>query len=416
MGGTATVAGQANANQQGLPFLPFSVARPQECDGSPQTYATGTDFIFTSKSGVEGMAEAIVFVLTLPVTPTIASGNKMVYSPMRSFFNEFKLSQGGQTYRDTHPYYYVLENAAMRYRRILNRVPSVGEEWATSQWATANLPPTSLPALTTGTAVTITYVMVIPLRKFRGSAAGMFPVGDATIPLRIELFSPTALAGSDPENNPFLITAGSSDTVAINSGSTIRCYLWYRTPLVYAASGSVAAPVVGTQWIHTRTQTPLTSVGSETYVAHRNLYPHDMIFHLIEDGNANANATTSPGNYLGMLGAGSISRYQFRLTSTDTVDDLDTAQKIQAWLYGWQMQWGLQLPDGLWPYVPILGEAGLGLYTDQDLQVLHQFPNFQVWQNTQTVFTVASGTSLNSSGTGLARITTLASYMSAVGW
>lgn len=416
MGGTATVAGQPGASQSGLAFLPFSTPRPQEMDGSPYTYATSTDFIFTSKSGVEGMAEAIVVVLTLPITPTIATGNKMAYSPLKSFFNRVVVSQGGQIYRDTHPIYYVLENAAMRRQRRLNFVPTFGEEWTASQWAAANLPPTSLPALTTATAATITYVMVIPLRKFRGSEAGMFPVGDATIPLRVELYSPTSLTGSDPENNPFLIHPGGTDSVAINSGSSVRCYLWYRTPLVYAGSGAVQAPVVGTQWIHTRTQTALTNVGSETYVAHRNLYPHDMIFHLVEDGNADPNATTGAGTYLGLLGAGSISRYQFRLTSTDTVDDLDSAQKIQAWLYGWALQWGVQPLDGLWPYVPILGEAGLGLYTDQDLQVLHQFPNFQLWQNTQTVFTTAAGTTLNSAGSGLARITTLSSYMSAVPW
>lgn len=402
---------QAAAPSSGSPFLPFSRPVPQEMSGSPSGFATSQQYVFESQAGLEGLGEAIALVVSLNVTPTIATGNSIKYSPLRSFIPRIQLSQGGQVFRDIHPFFYSLRRAVMRRMQHINFLNTqVGEDFGTNQYMAANLPPSSLPALVTATAAQVTFVYMIPLRWLRATAAGMFPVGDTTTPLRLSVFTPVNLVGNDPEANPFLIHPGSSDTVAINSGS-IKALLWYRTPLVYAAKGKVATPVVGTQLMHVSNSQAMTSVGGDNILSHKNLYPHTMLFTLAEDGNADPNVATST---LGMLNAANVARYRFRLTETDPVDDLDTADKILLWMLGWNTQLDFPMPDGVWPYIPWLGEAGSGLYVDQNLETMYQFPSFQVWQNAQTILNLAGGTTLNGAGAGLSRLTEWAEYLVSV--
>ena len=412
---TPTATPNGAQGQQALPFIPFSRPLPQEMSGSPATYALSKEIKFESVAGDEGLAEALILLINLPITPTIATGNAMKFSPLRSFLPRVRVSQGGQTFRDIHPYFYSLRRAVMRKLQQVNYLNvALGEDWFQQVYAAAKLPPSSLPTLTTATAATVQFAYVIPFRWLRGSSAGMFPIGDSTTPLQVSVFTPTDLAGSDPEANPIILTAGSSDTVAINTGATITALLWYRQPLVYSPPGTVQTPVVGTQLMHTMNSIAMNAVGGDNTVSHKNLYPHTMLFTLVEDGEGDAKATTGQGTSLGMLQASQVARYRFRLTSTDPVDDLQTANEILAWMLGWRTQLGFDLPDGIWPYVPLLGEAGSGLYTDQDLEMLHQFPNFATWQNAQTIINLVSGTSLNGSGTGLSRISEWAEYLVSV--
>lgn len=405
---------QNPAGQSSLSFLPFSRPLPQEMDGSPATYALSKEIKFESVAGDEGLAEALVLLVNLNITPTIATGNAMKFSPLRSFIPRIQVSQGGQVFRDIHPYFYTLRRAVMRKLQQINyQNTALGEDWVTNLYASSKLPPSSLPTLTTATAANVTFAYVIPFRWLRGSVAGMFPVGDSTTPLKVSVFTPTSMTGSDPEANPILIKPGSSDSVAINSG-TVTALLWYRQPLVYAAKGTVSTPVIGTQLMHTMNSVNMASVGGDNTMSHKNLYPHTMLFTLVEDGNADPTATSGQAQSLGLLQASYIQRYRFRLTSTDPVDDLQTANEILAWMMGWRTQLDMDLPDGIWPYVPIFGEAGSGLYTDQDLEMLHQFPDFSTWQNAQTIVNLAAGTTLNGAGAGLSRMTEWAEYLVSV--
>lgn len=397
-------------------ILTFGRAIPQTMSGSPATYAAGQDLIFESQTGLDGFAEAVVVQVSMQVTPTITSPNKMAYSPLRSFFQRMTLSQGGTTFRDTHPFFYSLRRAMMRRNRQLNYIGPSGQDFSQptftgNEYAASSLALSALPALATATQVTVRYSYIIPLRWLRNSTMGMFPVGDSSTPLRLQLFTPTNLVGSDPEANPFLIHPGSTDTVAL-ANATVTAILWYRVPLSYAG-GTVPTPKIGTQLVHARQQVAFTGTGVDIPVTHKNLYPHTMFFSIVEDGNADPNSTqSSTNNGLGLMPVTNLTRWRYRLTETDPVVDLDTSDKLLAHFAGWRQQLGIDLPDGIFPYAPILGEvSGVGEYVEPDLELLYQFPNFKTWQNTQTIANVANGTTLNGAAAGLARITELSEYL-----
>lgn len=415
---TATAAPAPSA---GLDFLRASRGVPQEMaliSPNSNAYAASTEYRFESVAGDEGLAEAALIMLTLPITPTIATGNKLAFSPYRSFFPRVTVSKGGQVYQDTHPIQFRYERLLARRNAWLNRVSgTIGEGITLGQWAAANLPPSSLPALTTATAVTVTFYLHIPLRwlsalPWVGSpAAGMFPVGDTSEPLRITVFSPTALVGDDPMQNPILEHPGATDSVAINANSTVKAMLWYRQPLVYAPGAAPKIPVVGIQLIRVRNDIAIASVGGDIVIPHRNEYPHLGHFVLYQDGNADANATTLPGTALGLGNYGQIARYRERLTSTDPITDLDTADKINAWVTGWRQQVGQDLPDGVFPYWPYLGlDNPDGWYVDPDFEIGQQIPSYKQWKNAATILNLASGTTLGST----ARATELSTYLTSV--
>ena len=381
-------------------FLPFS--NPNYSDLGSQTWNTSSQIEFQSIGGTLGLAEAAIVSFTMTVTPTIASGNSMDWSPMRTFANRVTISQGGETYKDIHPFFWIVRNAVMRRLWLPNYANSnVGGDYATSQYAASNLG-TTLPALTTETAVTARFTFIIPFRWINGKLEGCFPIGDSSNPLVLNFFTPKTVAGTDPENNLFMIVPNSTDSVAIKN-ATVKVILVYRTALSYAPNVTIATPVVGTQLKVTQSSIALNNVGSEVTVSHSNRFPHSMILTIVEDGNANPNTS---GNTLGLMNAANISRFRYKLTSETPVIDLDTDDKIFAYFQAQRLQLGFDLPDGVFPYFPLFEENGSGYFTDPNLQNLHQIPDLNLWRNTMTGVTVASGTTINASASNIARIRT----------
>lgn len=398
MGGTASAASA---------FLPFS--NPEFSNLGTQTYAAGSLLGFTSIAGDLGLCEAALITVNLNVTPTIASGNSIAWSPMRSFFNRVQVEQGGETYKDVHPWFFILRNALNRRMYLPNyNNTNVGGDYSPSQYATGYLGNT-LPGLVTGTAASAVFQFLIPFRWLRGRLEGMFPIGDSSNPLTIRLSIPTPIYGSDPENNLFLVHSPSTDSVAINSG-TVNVVLIFRSALAYAPNTTISTPVVGSQLKVVQSSVGFTQIGSEISVGHSNRYPHTMIVTVVEDGNAN----TDTHNTLGMMNAINISRFRFILTTKTPVIDLDEAPKIAAFFSGQREELGFDLPDGVFPFFPLFQQHGIGYFNDPNLEEVHQIPDFNIWRNALTGVTVASGTAINVAAPGLARVRTFSEFLIAV--
>lgn len=397
MGGTASAASA---------FLPFS--NPEFSNLGTQTYAAGSLLEFTSIAGDLGLCEAALITVNLNVTPTIASGNGMAWSAMRSFFNRVQVEQGGETYKDVHPWFFILRNALNRRLYLPNYFNSnLGGDFPNSQYAISTLGG-ALPALATGVAATATFQFLIPFRWLRGRLEGMFPIGDSSNPLSIRLSIPKTLSGNDPENNLVIISPGSSDSITVNSGS-VNVVLIFRSALAYAPNTTISTPVVGSQLKVTQSSNALSQVGSEVATDHSNRYPHTMIITVVESGDANSDS----GN-TGLMNANNISRFRFILTTKTPIIDLDEAPKIAAFFAGQREELGFDLPDGVFPFFPLFQQHGIGYFNDPNLEEVHQIPDFNIWRNALTGVTVASGTAINSSGAALARIRTFSEFLIAV--
>lgn len=399
--------------QQAVDFLPYSVI--DLSNWGVQNYVAGSKLTFQSVAGEVGLAEALIVTFRLNVTPTIAAGNSMAFSPMRSFATRMVLSQGGEVYKDCHPFFYTLKLLTSKRRFVNNLTTGAwGSDIATPQYPVGRLG-TTLPALANGAATgKFVYKFIIPLRWLKGSKVGMFPIGDSSNPLQLDIYLPATLAGVDPMNNPFLIVPGSTDSVALTAAgpNTVQVMAVYRKALSYKPGLVIATPVIGSQVKVVQSTVGVSQVGSEVSVPHTTLFPHPSMYTVVNDGDANPNTA---GNSLGMLTWDKVSRFRIALTSQTPIIDLQDSTKIEDYFQQLRMALGLDLPDGVWPFVPIFMIED-GFYVDPDLQHLHQFPNFNTWRNALTGLTVAAGTTINSSSAGLARIITMSEYLVGVNY
>jgi len=388
----------------------LGLSNPDYMDCGSLAYALNSQIRFSSIAGNLGLAEGAFVRVNLNVTPTIAVGNAALFSPLRSFFTQVSIDQGGVNYKQVHPFFFVLRGATQRKLAKLNQINATpGADILQSSFAAAQCG-TVLPALATATPADIKFVYWIPFRQLSGGLAGMFPVGDSSQPLNITLTTPTALGGFDPEASPILVTGG--DTVALNSG-TIDCVIVYRNALTYSPNVKVNPPRVGYQVKVAQNAQAIAGVGADIRIPHQIFLPHTNIFTLIQDGNANP---TIGGNTLGMMPFSNLSRLQFMLTDKTPVVDLNTANMFWAYQSALRTALGLDLPDGVFPYSPLLDLGGSGgAYMNPDLEILHQIPDLNVWRNSQTLVNIAAGTVINTNA-GLARITTFSEYLDNVNY
>ena len=389
----------ANVGSAVVDFLKASNPRFQDLGTS--AWGTGQTLSFQSLPGQLGLAEAVVLRIHGTVTPTLGTG-AAIWSAMHSFFTNVRLRQGGEVYKDWHPFGFELRNMLTeRYRN-----PNVSRTMGGASPAYAANLGTALPAIAGAAALPVVWTLVIPLRWLGKLAAGMMPVGDTSNPLVIELVTPTAVYGVDPENAPIIVSGGA--TVAANL--SVSATLIYRQALSYRPGVQIQPPVVGSTLRAAQYSVPIDQVGAEVRVPHQNFYPHTMLLSVVEDGSANA-ATPYGG-----LNTTGVSRFRITLTSDAPVIDNDTAEKMNTFFLGLRLLNTVDVPDGVFPFVPQYEENGLGIYIDTDAEDVRQLPNLQDWRNMATGVTLAGGTSINAAGAGLARIRTFAEYLAPVNY
>lgn len=391
--------------QQKVPFLPFSNAQIQDL-GSQAYAVTGGRLTFTSLAGRMGMADGAFITIRGTVTPTLGAGAAL-WSTMRSLFRQVTVSQGGKTYKQFHPVYLVTRLLTERRLYNLNASLHPGGDAQASPFYAANLGG-SLPALVGAAALPFVFTFYLPFRWRRNLLAGMFPIGDSTRPLVIDLDLPTAGYGVDPQNFPVIVSGGA--TVAF--AATVEASLVYREVLPYRAGIAVAQPVVGTQLRVSQLSTAITGVGAEFSVPQLDQTPHAGMFSYIQDGNANAAAGA------GVNGSGlttlNVSRMRYTLTSQAPVLDLDTPVKLYNWLLAQRLQYGVDLPDGFFPIKFGEDDHSTGFNNDPNDDTLWQLPDFSVWANSLIGVTLTGA--INGAGAGLARILTVSEWLEPAGY
>jgi hypothetical protein len=212
----------------------------------------------------------------------------------------------------------------------------------------------------------------------------------------------------DPVNNPIVGTTVTA--AAIDAASTVSCELWYREALSYAPGVSIKQPTVGTTLRVTEQDNAINGVGAEIQVPHRNLLAHTMLMDLVLDGNGGYAEAGSQGGMTTL----NVSRWRYTLTDQSPVSDLQSTENILAQKLADRLQFGVDLPDGVFVNDFETASTGAGWYTDPTEDPLQQLPDFDTWQNTLTGITIAQNATINRAGNGLARVHTFSEYLEGV--
>lgn len=398
------------ANTVAVPFLDASVPQiggMRNANQAAATYEAGTSYTFSGKAGDVGLAEFIRVRVFGTATQTAGTGTSpgVAWSAMESFFTSVRVKLGDTPIKEVHPFYFRVRNLTRRRNFLPGHAPA-----NQSNIASKNLP-FALPTLTTsGSAYNFVWELLIPLRWLRSELIGGIPTGDSTNPVNVELFTPQNLYGVDPQNNLFIVSGGT--TVAVTA--TVTATYVYRTAMSYTPGISIAAPVVGQTVRATSTTQAIDIVGDETPVTVTAKRPTSALFLILQDGNATPVPATG-ANGSG-LSTNMLSRLRFVLSNQATVFDLDTDEKLYAYLDAFRLSNEVDLPDGVVP-ITFDQEGWLsGFYNDPNLEDIAQFPNFGQWRNAFVGFTVASGYTLNSSGSDLARAVLYQEFFDAVSY
>ncbi len=400
----------AQTSSQAIPFANASNPRPSvfQISGGGATTATytpgGEAVEFDTKPGDLGLSESILIRVYGTITPTLGSG-AAVWSVMESFFKEIKIKRGDTPIKSVHPFFFILRNKLMRRGYEVNGAPFGG----TNYFAKANLPQ-ALPTITGATAINFVWGLYIPTRWLRSLLNDMYPVGDSDNPLKIELTPAAAAYGVDPQNAPVLVSGGA--TVAFSA--TIAASYVYRSVLSYTPNVTVQNPVVGRVLRVGSGSQSITSIGSETTIVPVAKKPTTLLVAVVQDGNANAGAAAGT-NGTG-LSTSELSQLEFVLSTDAKVLNLDAAEKFIAYQENLRLAYGLDLPDGVFPLVFPQQSWASGFNDDPNLDPLAQIPDFSTWREAFLSLTVASGTTLNSAGSGLARVVLYQEWLESVNY
>ncbi len=401
---------QQTQQSQVIPFAAASNPRPGvfQVSGGGSTTATytpgGEAVEFDTKPGDLGLSESILIRVYGTITPTLGSG-AAVWSVMESFFKEIKIKRGDTTIKSVHPFFFKLRNQIMRRGYEVNGAPFGG----TNFFADTNLPH-ALPTITGAAAIDFVWGVYIPTRWLRSLLNDMYPVGDSDNPLKIELTPAGAAYGVDPQNNPVIVSGGA--TVAF-SANIAASYI-YRSVLSYTPGAKVGNPTVGRVLRVGSSTQSVVNIGAETTILPVAKKPTTLLVAVFQDGNANA-AAAAGVNGTG-LSTTELSQLEFVLSTDAKVLNLDATEKFIAYLENMRLANGLNFPDGVFPLVFPQQSWGSGFFDDPNLEPLAEIPDFSIWREAFLSLTVASGTTLNSAGAGLARVVLYQEWIESVSY
>ena len=411
---TPTQAPSANAGSTALPFLPNSIPQigNMKYDGdNTAAYTVGGAWDLETPGGDLGLLDNIILRVYGTITPNLgATPGQLAWSVMQSFFTGITLKLGDTRIREAHPFYFAIRNHILRRRYAEN----AHFNWGFTNYYARNYNASVLPALTGSTALDFVWELEIPVRWIAASLMGALPTGDSTTPVKLELVAPKSLYGVDPQNNLILAANGATATIS----ATIEATYDYRIPLSFTplTSGeSIATPVVGNTVRVAAVSKALSQVGSEIQFPIQNFKTTTLLMLVLQDGNANADAASGT-NGTG-LSTGFLSQLRLRYnSSTPEIIDLDNDQKFKHFNRALRTAYGEDLPDGVIPIVFGQQNWGDGFFNEPNLDPVAQLTNFSNFKQAYFGVTVASGQTLNSAGSGLARGVLWQEWLEPVGY
>lgn len=382
----------------------FGVFQVEGSGNKSATYTLGQSITFDTSPGDLGLSEGILIRVDGTITPTLGTG-AAVWSAMQSFFSAVRLKRGDTPIKDVHPFFYVLRNRIMRRGYGTEAAPFGGNNFFAKTYLAQ-----PLPTITGSAAINFVWSLFIPTRWLRALLNDMYPVGDADNPLKIELVVPAAAYGVDPQNVPVIVSGGA--TVAL--AATVTASYVYRSVLSYTPGVQVQSPTVGRVLRVGSSSVPVQSIGSETTITPPAKRPTNMLIAIFQDGNANAAAAA------GVNGTGlstvELSQLEFVLSTDAKVLNLDVLEKFVAYQQSLRYAYGFDFPDGVFPIIFPQQSYGSGWYDDPNLEPLNQLPDFSVWREAFLSLTVASGSTINSAGGGLARLVLYQEWLETVNY